>query len=317
VRGRLVALNQLAIVVGILTTYISNYLLLGVGENNWRWMFEVEAVPALLFTVALFLIPESPRWLCKKGRTEEARVIFGHIGGNAYAEREMEQVGLSLRQEEGGLRELLNPKLTRLLVIGFLLAVFSNLTGINAIIYYGTEIFKMAGLVQDAGSFKAQMIVGLTNLIFTFVGMALIDRVGRRVLHVAAYGLMTVSMLTFGIMFNLEGVNPVWMVVPVLLYVSTFSFGVGVVIWVYLAEIFPNKVRGVAMGMATMLVWMANFLVCQLFPVMREKIGSNVFFIFTGMCLIAFVFTLLVMKETKGLSLEEMGEAFGTERTGR
>jgi len=315
VRGRLVAVNQLAIVVGILITYITNLLLLDAGANNWRWMFAVEAVPALLFTIALFFIPESPRWLSKNGRDDEARDVFAKVGGDAYAEQEMSLVSNSLDNEEGGLSELLNPKLKQVLFIGFILATFANLNGINAIIYYGTEIFTSVFGAGDAASaasnsFKAQMIVGLTNLIFTFLGMAMIDKFGRKFLHVLAYGAMTVSMLAFGIMFNMENINPILKVVPILLYVAAFASGVGVVIWVYLSEIFPNKVRGVAMGTATMLVWVANFLTSQFYPVLENAMGSNVFFLFTGVCLIAFLFALGMMKETKGLQLEETGDIF-------
>jgi len=195
-----------------------------------------------------------------------------------------------------------------------MLAVFSNLNGINAIIYYGTEIFtgvfNTDSATSAANSFKAQMIVGLTILIFTLLGMAMIDKFGRKILHITAYGIMTVSMLAFGVMFNMDGVHPILKVIPILVYVAAFSSGVGVVIWVYLSEIFPNKIRGVAMGTATMLVWAANFLVSQFYPVLEKKIGSSVFFLFTGVCFVAFLFSLFMMKETAGLELEKTNEVF-------
>jgi MFS family permease len=177
-----VAVNQLAIVVGILSTYISNWLLVGTSENDWRWMFEVEAIPAGLFTLALFMIPESPRWLAKKGRFNEAHKVFSHIAGDDYADAEMTIVKSSLKHEEGGFAELLNPKIRIVLVVGFFIAFFSNACGINIVIYYGNRIFQQAGFVAEESSFKAQVIIGLTNLIFTFVGMALIDRLGRKIL---------------------------------------------------------------------------------------------------------------------------------------
>ncbi|UCF85241.1 MAG: sugar porter family MFS transporter, partial [Desulfobacteraceae bacterium] len=310
VRGILVSVNQLAIVVGILLTYISNWLLVGVSENDWRWMFEVEVVPALFFTLALLFIPESPRWLAKNNQDDKARDIFRKIAGDNYANSEMEWVKKGLKKEEGGLIELLNPRLRVLLFVGFSLAIFANATGINVVIYYGTEIFKMAGFVEKATSFKAQMIIGLINLLFTFAGMALIDRAGRKVLHVFAYGLMTLSMFTLGLMFRMEHIPPVLMVIPVMIYVASFACGVGVVIWVYLSELFPNKIRGVAMGIATMLIWIANFVVTQFFPILRNKIGGNVFFLFTGASLIAFLFALIMIRETKGLHLEEIDTAF-------
>jgi len=310
VRGLLVAVNQLAIVIGILMTYISNWLLIGVSNNDWRWMFEVEAVPALIFTVILFFIPESPRWLAKKGRDDLAKDVFRKIAGEEYAREEMQLVRGALDKEQGGIKELFNSKLRLILVIGFSLAVFSNLTGINVIIYYGTEIFKMAGFVETASSFKAQMIIGLTNLVFTFLGMALIDRVGRKKLHVAAYALMTVSMLTLGLMFGAKNINPIFMILPVMVYVASFACGVGVVIWVYLSEMFPNKIRGAAMGIATMLVWSANFLVVQLFPILRNAMGGKVFFVFTGASFLALIFTIFMMRETKGLHLEEIDKVF-------
>lgn len=312
VRGILVSVNQLAIVVGILLTYINNWLLVGVGENDWRWMFEVEAIPAFLFTVGLIFIPESPRWLAKNNQDDNARNVFRRIAGDDYARTEMERIRKSLEKEEGGLIELLNPRLRALLFVGFTLAIFANATGINVIIYYGTEIFKMAGFVEKATSFKAQMIIGLTNLLFTFAGMALIDRTGRKVLHVFAYGLMTFSMFSLGLMFTLRDIAPIWMVIPVMTYVASFACGVGVVIWVYLSEMFPNKIRGAAMGIATMLIWMANFAVTQFFPILRDKMGGKVFFLFTGASLIAFLFALVMMRETKGLHLEEIDTAFET-----
>lgn len=312
VRGRLVAVNQLAIVVGILVCYFSNWLLVGVGENAWRWMFVVEAVPAFLFTLALFLIPESPRWMAKNGQDSKARDVFRKIGGEQFAAQEITYVKSKLEQEAGGIQELLNPKLRTVLLVGFMLAIFSNFTGINIVIYYGTEIFTMAGFVEKTSSFKAQVIIGLINFIFTFVGMAMIDRAGRKILHVVAYALMTVSMLALGLMFNMQGVNPLYMVFPVMTYVASFSTGVGVVIWVYLSEMFPNKIRGAAMGMATMLVWCANFAVTQFFPVLRESMGGSVFYLFGGASFAAFVFSLLMMRETKGLQLEEVEAVFET-----
>lgn len=312
VRGILVSVNQLAIVVGILLTYISNWLLVGVSENDWRWMFEVEAVPAFLFTLGLIFIPESPRWLAKNNQDGKAKNVFRKIAGDDYARSEMERIWKGLEKEEGGLIELLNPRLRILLFVGFSLAIFANATGINVIIYYGTEIFKMAGFVEKASSFKAQMIIGLTNLLFTFAGMALIDRAGRKVLHVFAYGLMTLSMFSLGLMFNMKDIAPIWMVIPVMTYVASFACGVGVVIWVYLSEMFPNKIRGAAMGIATMLIWIANFAVTQFFPILRDKMSGDVFFLFTGASLIAFLFALIMMRETKGLHLEEIDTAFET-----
>jgi len=310
IRGLLVAINQLAIVVGILMTYTSNWLLVGVGDNNWRWMFEVEAVPALIFTVILFVIPESPRWLAKKGCDELAKDVFRKIAGEEYACEEMRLVRGSLDKEQGGIRELFNSKVRLLLLVGFSLAVFSNLTGINVVIYYGTGIFEMAGFVETGSSFKAQMIIGLTNLVFTFLGMALIDRLGRKVLHVGAYALMTVSMLTLGVMFGMKDVNPLLMVLPVMVYVAAFASGVGVVIWVYLSEMFPTKIRGAAMGIATMLVWSANFVVVQLFPILKDAMGGKVFYVFTGASFVALVFAIFMMRETKGLHLEEIDKVF-------
>jgi MFS transporter, SP family, arabinose:H+ symporter len=310
VRGALVAVNQLAIVVGILLTYISNWLLVDIGANSWRWMFEVAAIPSLFFTLALLFIPESPRWLAKNKQDDLALNVFRKIAGENYAVNEMKLVRVALDGEKGGIQELLNPRVRPALLVGFVIAIFSNFTGINVIIYYGTEIFSMAGFVEKASSFKAQMIIGLINLIFTFVGMALIDRAGRKILHVVAYSLMTLSMLALGLMFGMKDVNPLFMVIPVMTYVASFSTGVGVVIWVYLSEMFPNKIRGAAMGIATMLVWIANFTVTQFFPVLRDSMGGSVFFLFTAASFGAFLFTMLMTKETKGLQLEEVERIF-------
>jgi MFS family permease len=154
------------------------------------------------------------------------------------------------------------------------------------------------------------LIIGLTNLLFTFVGMALIDRAGGKVLHVFAYALMTLSMFSLGLMFNMNDIAPVWMVILVMTYVASFACGVGVVIWVYLSEMFTNKIRGAAMGIVTMLIWIANSAVTQFFPILCNKMGGNVFFLFTEVSLIAFLFALIMMRKTKGLHLEEIDTAF-------
>ncbi len=302
IRGRLVALNQLAIVVGILIAYFSNYLLVNTGPNNWRWMFGVEIIPALFFTFVLFLIPESPRWLMKQGSIEKSRQILAKIGGEAHAKVEIEEIKASLTEDQGTYKDLFKPGLRKVLLIGVLLALFAHITGIDTIIYYGPTIFMKAGFQSNASAIFGSVLIGLINLIFTLVGIALVDKVGRKSLLLIGLTGMGISMVLVGLASN----SAQFVVIPVLTFIASFAMSIGVVIWVYLAEIFPTNLRGRAMSIATFVLWISNVLITQIFPWMLETMKQYTFYVLAGTCVIALLFTKTMVFETKNKSLEEL-----------
>ena len=307
IRGRLVALNQLAIVVGILLSYFSNWLLVDTGINNWRYMLVAEILPAITFLMGLFFIPESPRWLTKEGLEKEALDVLNVVAGAANADHELQEVKKSLAEKRTSLKELLHPSLRRVLIVGILFSLFAHITGIDTIIYYGPIIFLESGFKTDS-ALLASVIIGITNLIFTFVGMAMVDKAGRRFLLLVGIAGMGISMTLVGFCMQSDMISAKWTLLWIMTYIASFAMSIGVVIWVYLSEIYPTRVRGQALSVATMVLWLGNVILTQLFPVMMERFGGGTFYIFSFICLLAFIFTWTMVKETKGVSLEEIEE---------
>ena len=307
IRGRLVALNQLAIVVGILLSYLSNWLLVDTGINNWRYMLVAEILPAITFLVGLFFIPESPRWLTKEGLEKEALDVLNVVAGAANADHELQEVKKSLAEKKTSLKELLHPSLRRVLIVGILFSLFAHITGIDTIIYYGPIIFLESGFKTDS-ALLASVMIGITNLIFTFVGMAMVDKAGRRFLLLVGIAGMGISMTLVGLCMQSDMISAKWTLLWIMTYIASFAMSIGVVIWVYLSEIYPTRVRGQALSVATMVLWLGNVILTQLFPVMMERFGGGTFYIFSFICLLAFIFTWTMVKETKGVSLEEIEE---------
>ena len=307
IRGRLVALNQLAIVVGILLSYLSNWLLVDTGINNWRYMLVAEILPAITFLVGLFFIPESPRWLTKEGLEKEALDVLNVVAGAANADHELQEVKKSLAEKRTSLKELLHPSLRRVLVVGILFSLFAHITGIDTIIYYGPIIFLESGFKTDS-ALLASVMIGITNLIFTFVGMAMVDKSGRKFLLLVGLAGMGISMMLVGFCMQSDMISAKWTLLWIMTYIASFAMSIGVVIWVYLSEIYPTRVRGQALSVATMVLWLGNVILTQLFPVMMERFGGGTFYIFSFICLLAFIFTWTMVKETKGVSLEEIEE---------
>lgn len=307
IRGRLVALNQLAIVVGILLSYLSNWLLVDTGINNWRYMLVAEILPAITFLVGLFFIPESPRWLTKEGLEKEALDVLNVVAGTANADHELQEVKKSLVEKRTSLKELLHPSLRRVLIVGILFSLFAHITGIDTIIYYGPIIFLESGFKTDS-ALLASVMIGITNLIFTFVGMAMVDKAGRRFLLLVGIAGMGISMTLVGLCMQSDMISAKWTLLWIMTYIASFAMSIGVVIWVYLSEIYPTRVRGQALSVATMVLWLGNVILTQLFPVMMERFGGGTFYIFSFICLLAFIFTWTMVKETKGVSLEEIEE---------
>lgn len=307
IRGRLVALNQLAIVVGILLSYFSNWVLVDTGINNWRYMLVAEILPAITFLVGLFFIPESPRWLTKEGLEKEALDVLNVVAGAANSDHELQEVKKSLAEKRTSLKELLHPSLRRVLIVGILFSLFAHITGIDTIIYYGPIIFLESGFKTDS-ALLASVMIGITNLIFTFVGMAMVDKAGRKFLLLVGLAGMGISMMLVGFCMQSDMISAKWTLLWIMTYIASFAMSIGVVIWVYLSEIYPTRVRGQALSVATMVLWLGNVILTQLFPVMMERFGGGTFYIFSFICLLAFIFTWTMVKETKGVSLEEIEE---------
>lgn len=312
-RGRLVSLNQLAVVIGISAIYFVNKAIVNAGNHawdvnySWRWMFGFGIIPGLLFVVLLFLVPESPRWLQKQGLEDKAFKILKKINGTQRAKKELEDVKLSIQKESSGsLSLLLKPGFRIALLTGVVLAILQQVTGINAIMYYAPEIFKRVGVGTNA-SLTETIIVGLVNFVFTIVSLWLIDKVGRKTLLIIGSAIMTISLAVVGFEFSATHPNGALVLIFILLFVAAFAVSFGPIVWLVIAEIFPTNIRGRATAIASVALWLADFVVSQFFPILLGKTGPSVtFYSFAVLGLFAFVFSLTVVRETKGKTLEEI-----------
>ena len=313
VRGTLVALYQLAIVVGILVVFFVNLEIQRLGDEawnvstGWRWMFASLTIPSLLFVIMMMLVPESPRWLMKVGRTAEARAVLARVGGSENADREVRQIEETLRQEEGRWSELLTSGYSRALLIGIMLAVFGQFSGINAIMYYAPEIFKSAGAGTDS-AFMQTVVVGLVNLAFTFVAIGFVDRAGRRPLLIIGTLVQVISLTATGYLLHVKADGLV-LLISILAFVGAFAVAMGPIPWIVNSEIFPTKLRGRTMSVAIVMLWLADFIVTQTFPMLRESpaIGpAKTFWTYAAFSLASMVFVIFMVPETKGRTLEEI-----------
>lgn len=310
-RGRMVALYQLAIVLGILLAYFSNYLFDGIGENNWRYMFISQLLPSFLFLVMLLFVPETPRWLAKKGFKKEALLILTKISGSAAANQEIEDIENTFNGEKtSGVKVLFSKTYRPVLFIGIFIAVFQQVTGINSILYYAPVIFKETGL-STASSLLQTIGIGVVNVVSTFIAIGLVDKVGRKKFLLNGSLLMGLSLIAISLCFQFRYFDNYVVLAFMLIYVGTFGCTLGAVTWVYLSEIFPNQVRGIAMSVATLALWLADFIVTYTFPVMTRQLGtSNTLFCYAAFCLTAFIYVIFKVPETKGKSLEEIESIF-------
>lgn len=311
-RGRLVALNQLAIVTGIFLTYFVNLWISGSGDeawgiaSAWRYMFGVGAVPGVLFLALLFFVPESPRWLIKQGRPAEALPILLRIHGEELAKKEVVDIKQSFEQESGSIRQLFSPGLRIALIVGVGLAVLQQITGINAVMYYAPEIFKATGAGTNA-SLVQTILVGFINFLFTIVALWLIDKVGRKALLLVGSASMAICLLVIGVAFQTGNTAGPLVLIFILIYVASFAISLGPVVWVIMSEIFPNRIRGKATAIAAMTLWAADYVVSQSFPPLLSSAGpATTFWIYGSMSLLTFFFTWRIVPETKGKSLEEI-----------
>jgi MFS transporter, SP family, arabinose:H+ symporter len=306
IRGRLVSFNQLTIVLGILLTYFTNWLLVDTGPDNWRWMFACGAIPAVAFFIALFFIPESPRWLAKRREPEKAFAVLSRIGGREYAKMEIENIFATLNQEKGSFSELLKPSLRKVLLAAVLLGFLSQVCGIDAVVYYAPKIFLRAGFESASSAFLASVCVPITLLIFTIVAVLYVDRLGRRSLLLVGLAGMALSFLLAGYAFRSETGNIVLLLISIIAYIAFFAMSVGPIPWIFISEVFPTKNRGLAVSIATLALWVSNFIVAQSFPWMIENIAGKSFYLFSGICVVTLVFVWLMITETKGKTLEEI-----------
>lgn len=344
-RGRLVSLNQLAIVFGVLVVYFVNYFIVLQGDEvwnrtvGWRWMFGSEAIPATSLLLLMFLVPESPRWLAKQGRSDEALSILIKIDGTDYAKQELAEINNVVRHESGSLSQprgsdtlrgsnllrdsntlrdssIFSPDLRMVLVIGVTLAVLQQITGINVVLYYAPEIFKSMG--TDSNTAMLQTVaVGAVNLLFTLVAIWSVDKIGRKPLLLIGATGMGIGMFAIGFAAYFQNTS-VWVLFFILGYIASFALALGPVVWVILSEIFPIRIRGRAMAIATLALWIACFAISQTFPMLHdnpylvEKFHHGFsFWLYGVMCVVTIIFVARFVPETKGKSLEEIEQMWG------
>ncbi len=307
-RGRLVSLNQMAIVTGILLAYFTNWILSFQGDQSWRWMFAVAAVPALFFLVALFFVPESPRWLVEMGHGKEALRILARVNGQELAEAELAQIQAAVAEESGAWKELFQPGVRRALFIAIVLAVTQQWTGVNSVLFYGSIILQDKVGGQSASSaIGANVLIGAINFLFTIVAIALIDRVGRKVLLIFSSTAMGLSLAGLALVFRMTPPPPALVIALMLMCVASFAVGLGPGVWVVLSEIFPNKIRGRAMSIATLSLWVACTVLTMTFLSIATALGpTGAFLIYAGVCAFTAWFVWRLTPETKNRTLEEI-----------
>ncbi|MCS3733972.1 sugar porter family MFS transporter [Mucilaginibacter dorajii] len=325
IRGRLVTFYQLAITAGILVAYLTNSGLLSFSlhykgdglahvldlilvKEVWRSMLGLGVIPALLFFAGLCFVPESPRWLIQKGKTQEGIAILVKINGTEAAEKDTLQIKNTQNQEKGSYKEVFAPAMRKPLLIGLLLPLFSQFSGINAVIYYGPRILSDAG-INITNALLGQIIFGLANFIFTLIAIWKVDKMGRRPLYIVGALGATVCLFFTGVCFYTGATNNIALVVSIILFLACFAFSIGPLKFVIASEIFPTKIRGRAMALSIMTMWVADTIVGQLTPIFLGSIGPAVtFWFFSACCLLSFFVVYKLVPETKGKSLEEVQE---------
>jgi SP family arabinose:H+ symporter-like MFS transporter len=309
-RGKLVSLNQLAIVIGILFAYLVNWELAKLGASSWRWMLATAAVPSLGFFLGLLVIPESPRWLIARGRGAEGERTLARIFGATVAREQVDAVERAISTEEGSWSEVFRPEIRARLGVAIALAVFSQITGINTVLYYGSIIVSEHFSGQSAGSaLAANVIIGGINLIFTIISMMFLDRWGRRAILITASGGMAVSLAALVVSFKMPGVSPIVLLLEILIYVAFFAFGMGPGVWLYISEIFPTKVRGRAASLATSALWAGTLVVTFTFLSLVKSVGiGGTFALYSAFSALCCAFIWKFVPETRGRTLEQIQE---------
>ena len=332
IRGRMVSFNQLNIVIGISVAYFSNFLILSLGQSDlawaqslrmgdwtWRWMLGVEAIPAIFYFFALFSVPESPRWLLMRGKAEEALQILTRVSGRAQAEADLGAVQESLHAEahleKGSIKELFLPAMRLVLTIGIVIAILQQITGINSVFFYAPMIFEQSGIGTDA-AFMQAVLVGIVNVVATVVAILLIDKLGRRPLMIAGLVIIASSMLLLAYSFSsasygpggeLIDMNATMVLIGILSFVAGFGISLGPVMWVLFSELFPNRLRGIAISFCGLINSSVSFIVQLVFPWELENFGpATTFLVYGSFAIVGLIFVLRIVPETKGRSLEQL-----------
>jgi sugar porter (SP) family MFS transporter len=315
-RGRLVSFNQFAITIGIVLAYIFDYLLIGLGENAWRYMLAIPGIFGVLYLIFLITkFPERPRWLLAHGQRDEAIKVLGSIGGNTLVSEELPEMEkmLLIEKSKDKLRfgDLFKGKTGKIVLIGTLIAAFQQITGINAVIMFSPEIFQAAGSAKGDSMMQA-MIVGIVNFLMTIVALWLVDKKGRKTLLLWGAVGMIVSLAYLSFEFSKPVQNGFGVMAALLVYISFFAASFAPVMWVIISEIYPNRIKGVAMSFSTAVSWLCTFLTVYFAPVIHGAFGLQYLFgIFGIFSIIAFVFVKIWIPETKGKSLEQIEEELG------
>jgi SP family arabinose:H+ symporter-like MFS transporter len=305
IRGRMVSINQLTIVIGILLAYFINYILAD-AEDNWRWMFTSGAIPSALFLFCVFFVPESPRWLLSKGYVDKAKDVLKKISGGIEVKEELRAIETGVHREvKGKLADLFQHGMKFVVLLGITMAVFQQISGANAIFFYAPIIFEKAGMdVQD--QLFQQILIGAINLVFTLVAMQLVDKLGRKKLMLGGASLMALWLFLVGICYYFSLFDGYWLTFFVLAFIATYATTLAPVTWVLISEIFPTKIRGMAVSVSTCMLWVACFSLAYGFPVLIEWLNApQTFFFFSGICLLYFFILLRYVPETKGKTLEQ------------
>jgi len=308
IRGKMVAINQLTIVTGILVTNIINYYLSKTGANAWRWMFGLGAVPSALFLVGAMFLPESPRWLIFRNRFEQARRVLMGIGDQEYVTTSMTSIKQSLdHSKRPKYRDLLNKAVLPAVLIGVGLAVFQQFCGINVVFNFTTSIFRTIGFSQE-DQLKQTVFIGIVNLVFTLLAMWQVDKVGRKPLMIFGATGLAILYVFSAISLQQQSPNAAWFLLAA---IGTYAMSLAPVTWVLISEIFPNRIRGIATSTAVVALWLSYALLVFTFPILAEKMGAYTpFYIYAGICILGLLFILLGVKETKGKTLEQVEASF-------
>ena len=312
-RGRIVSLNQLVITFGILVSYVVGWVFTTMGDQEWqqnfgwRWAFAIQAIPSVVFIAALVLVPESPRWLVQQGRVDEAMRILSRVDGPENATTTIQELQQTIQEEKITFQHLLRPGVRTALMIGIMLSLFDQITGINIVIYFIQKILLQLDFTESQAR-QGMLLLGLNNFVTTIIALAIVDRVGRKPLLIYCPLGMATSMFLVGLQFYTNALHPIVVLLAIMAFCFFYALGPGPVNLLILAEIFPTPVRGLAVGTSTLFMWVSCYIISERFPQWLEWSEAGTFWILAVMCVLYALFGWLVVPETRGKSLEQIEE---------